>query len=87
MITVRTCGSGTDHNDDRLQLLKKMIEYYSHYDLSKKIFKLHDHKGMLTVYWYQTPTDGEKQVIFNAWEFLCECHVEHYLITITQREI
>ena len=29
MITVRTCGSGTDYNDDRLQLLKKMIEYYN----------------------------------------------------------
>lgn len=87
MILVRTDGGGTFHSDERLELLKKMIEYHSHYDLSKKIFKLHDHKGMLTVYWYQAPTDGEKEVIFNAWEFLCECHVEHYLITITQREI
>ena len=62
MLIVRTCGSGTFHNDDRLQLLKQMIEYHTQYELSKKIFKLHDHKGMLTVYWYQTPIDDEKDI-------------------------
>jgi hypothetical protein len=87
MIIVRTCGSGTDYNDDRLKLLKQMIEYHSHYDLSKKIFKLHDHKGDLSVYWFEMPTDGEKKVVIDAWEFLCECNIQHFLMKITEREI
>lgn len=87
MLIVRTCGSGTFHNDDRLQLLKQMIEYHTQYELSKKIFKLHDHKGMLTVYWYQTPIDDEKKIVKDAWEFLCEDHIEHCLIKITQSEL
>lgn len=87
MLIVRTCGSGTFHNDDRLQLLKQMIEYHTQYELSKKIFKLHDHKGMLTVYWYQTPIDDEKDIVKDAWEFLREDHIEHCLIKITQSEL
>ena len=87
MLIVRTCGSGTFHNDERLQLLKQMIEYYTQYEFSKKIFKLHDHKGMLTVYWYLTPLDEEKELVKSAWEFLNEHHIEHCLIRITQSEI
>lgn len=87
MITVRTCGSGADHNDERLQLLKKMIEYYSYYEFHKKIFKLHDHKGDLSVYWYETPTENEKDLLKRSWEYLNECNIEHFVITITEKQI
>lgn len=87
MIIVRTCGSGADHNDERLQLLKKMLEYYSNYQLDKKIFKLHDHKGCLSVYWYETPTENDKYLLKSSWEFLNEYHIEHFVITITEKQI
>lgn len=87
MITVRTCGSGTDYNDERLQLLKKMIEYYSNYQLDKKIFKLHDHKGCLSVYWYEIPPKNEQSLLESAWNFLNEYQIEHFVITITEKQI
>lgn len=87
MIIVRTDGSGTFHSDDRLKLLKQMIEYHDIYKLSKKIFKLHDHKGNLSVYWFEFPTDSEKKIVLDAWEFLCEYNIEHFLIKIIEREI
>lgn len=87
MIIVRTCGSGTDYNDERLQLLKKMIEFPEHEELNKKIFKLHDHKGDLSVYWYENPTESQKEHVKHAWEYLRECNVEHYVITITEKQI
>jgi hypothetical protein len=87
MIIVRTCGSGTDYNDDRLQLLKKMLEFPKYEEYYKKIFKLHDHKGTLSVYWYETPTEQEKSHLTNAWEYLREYNIEHFVITITEKQI
>jgi hypothetical protein len=42
---------------------------------------------MLTVYWYETPIEGEKEVVKSAWEFLNEEHIEHCLIRITQSDL
>jgi hypothetical protein len=84
MITVRTCGSGISHKDERLQLLKKMVEYWS---LENEIFKLHDHKGTLTVYWFIIPDQNKKDILKTAWVFLGEPeeYVEHIVVTINDK--
>lgn len=84
MITVRTCGSGTSHNNGRLELLKEMIGYFG---ISEKIFKLHDHKGILTVYWFVNPTLEEQEILKDAWEFLREYLINHVVVIINEREI
>jgi hypothetical protein len=84
MITVRTCGSGVSHNDERLQRLKEMVNYF---DLSMKIFKLHDHKGMLTVYWFVRPTLEEQRILKHAWEFFCEYEISHVLVIINEKPL
>ena len=84
MLIVRTCGSGTFHNDDRLQLLKQMIEYHTQYELSKKIFKLHDHKGCLNVYWLINPSKQDKMYLESIWEACCECELTHYVSTFNE---
>lgn len=33
-----------------------------------KLAQLHDHKGVLTVYWHTDPTDEEKQYFVRAWK-------------------
>jgi hypothetical protein len=59
----------------RLDRLNKVIgyicalaEHYGNRDLLNKIWRLHDHKGHLTVYWEYQPTPGEKEILLKAWE-------------------
>ena len=87
MILVRTCGSGTTHNDERLQLLTKMIEYKVD-ACSAKIFKLHDHKGVLSVYWFSEPTEHEMYSVDQCWAYLdTEDFVNHYQVIISQKDL
>lgn len=85
MIIVRTCGSGTSHNDERLKLLKQMVEYYD--GVSNDIFKLHDHKGMLTVYWFKTPIKQQIDILNEAWLFLGEPEINHKVIVINEKTL
>lgn len=84
MIIVRTGGLGINHKDERLELLKKMVEFY---ELDKIIFKLHDHKGDLSVYWFNNPSDENKNTLYSAWVFLKECNVYHYTVVINQKKV
>ena len=86
MITVRTCGSGTVHNDERLQLLRKNLEYLLK-SASAKIFKLHDHKGELSVYWFSTPTILEMETLNEAWSVFEPAKTKHFEVTILDKVI
>lgn len=86
MITVRTCGLGTFHNDERLKLLKKNVKYFIE-DPYSKIFKLHDHKGDLTVYWYSVPKKEDIETINNLWLLFEPSDVDHFEINIMEVQI
>jgi len=75
MIILRTDGGGVNFADERLKLLREMVNFHKF-----KVFKLHDHKGLLTVTWEEEPEDYEKKMIEHAWEFLSEEHVSHEVI-------
>jgi hypothetical protein len=85
MILVRTCGGGTSHNDERLKLLKQMVEYYD--SVSNNIFKLHDHKGILTVYWFKNPSENEVEILNEAWSYLGEPDINHKVVVINEKSI
>lgn len=88
MILVRTDGSGSHHEDERLQLLKTMVEhYYRHHPKGHRIFKLHDHKGKLSVYWFETPATDDVEFMNDSWKYFYETEVEHYRIFVNERRI
>lgn len=78
MKLLRTDSGGENFTDERLAILKKMLLYYQ----ITKIFKLHDHKGLLTVTWIDMPTKNEIEKVNEAWEFFNESEIEHKLLTV-----
>lgn len=86
MLTVRTSGSGTNHNDERLKLLRTNVEYLIPLAASK-IFKLHDHKGDLSVYWFSTPRNEDVKMINELWSVFEPSDVLHFEITILEKVI
>jgi hypothetical protein len=78
MKTLRTDGGGESFTDERLSILRKILIYYG----INKIYKLHDHKGILTVYWKEKPDYEDKNKVKNIWsETFHEYEIEHKLIT------
>lgn len=60
--------------DQRLPRLERVIgyvqalaDYYGNKNVLDKVAKLHDHKGTMTVFWKEKPTDGEKEMFLKAW--------------------
>jgi len=86
MITVRSCGSGMDYENERLKLLRTNVEYMVN-SASAKIFKLYDHKGDLSVYWFSTPTKKDIETINDLWALLEPSKVLHYEVTILDKVI
>ncbi|NIA10700.1 MAG: hypothetical protein GWP10_13475 [Nitrospiraceae bacterium] len=59
---------------DRLPRLARVIgyvqalaDYYGNKQVLGKVSELHDHKGTMTVFWKEQPTDGEKEMFLKAW--------------------
>jgi len=75
MEIVRTDGGGSNFDDKRLKILRRMLKFF---DL--KIHKLHDHKGILNVYWYEYPSKSDINSVVCAWEFFREFEINHFLI-------
>jgi hypothetical protein len=76
MKILRTDGGGGNHADERLKLVRSFLNYYS----INKIYLLHDHKGLLTVIWEESPTEFEKTKVSDIWEIMGECYIEHKLV-------
>jgi hypothetical protein len=77
MKILRTDGGGEFFADERLKIVRSTLIYWG----INKIYLLHDHKGLLTVIWEETPTIFEKQKALEIWESLAENEIEHKLIT------
>lgn len=76
MKIIRSDSGGESSTNERLQILRKMLFYR---DL-KNIYMLHDHKGLLTVTWELEPSEQEKEILEDAWNFLCEFEIVHKII-------
>lgn len=78
MKILRTDSGGESTTNERLMLLRKMLIYID----IKHIYKLHDHKGILTVYWETQPTQNQMKKVSEAWEFFFEFEIEHKLVNL-----
>jgi hypothetical protein len=81
MEILRTDGGGSYREDERLKSLRKILNvirsYKIHYD-ENKILKLHDHKGLLSVYWQLEPDDDQKNLLKYLWIQFGEYEIEHF---------
>ena len=78
MKTLRTDGGGENFADARLSILRKLLIYWE----IKKIDKLHDHKGILTVYWNEMPNEFEQNKVKSIWaDTFYEYEIYHKLVT------
>jgi hypothetical protein len=61
--------------------LRAVADSTKDYDLLRKLARICDHKGELTCYWHELPTDGEKEILKQAWDSECEdgIFIEHEL--------
>jgi hypothetical protein len=54
---------------------------------SAKIFKLYDHKGDLSVYWFSTPKKEDIETLNSLWALLEPNEVLHFQVTILEKEL
>jgi hypothetical protein len=78
MKILRTDGGGGSHDNERLKIVRTILEYFGWYE---HIDLLHDHKGTLTVVWTKEPTDNEKDHLLKIWDVMAEDQIEHKLLT------
>jgi len=78
MILLRTDGGGSYYNDERLKIVEKHLKFNFREELQEKIFKLHDHKGCLNVYWISNPNFEDIEYINKVWECFFEYETTHY---------
>lgn len=72
----RTCGGGENFTDERLKVIRSVL---NHLGLSDAIYELHDHKGLLSVYWKIIPKDYDIQKINDVWGIFEEHYIHHYV--------
>lgn len=75
MSKILTSSSGSGQNEEfRIGRLEKVSKIYDIQieDLNRQDFpnivSLHDHKGELSVYWTDEPTEEQKHIIGLIWE-------------------
>ncbi len=61
--------------------LRAVADCTGNFEILRKVARILDHKGELTVLWHERPDDAEKKVFENAWiaEHESEDLVEHVL--------
>ena len=61
--------------------LRAVADCTGDFNILRKVARILDHKGELTVSWHELPTDAEKVVLKNAWDAECEDgeFIEHEL--------
>lgn len=84
MILLRTDSGGAASYDERLKVVEKYLKYIYKDKLQDTIFKLHDHKGCLNVYWLINPSKQDKMYLESIWEACCECELTHYVSTFNE---
>ena len=76
MRILRTDGGGENFADERLQTVRRMLQYYD----IKNIYLLHDHKGSLTIVWESEPTTRQLEILKSAWNFFDEYEIENKIV-------
>jgi hypothetical protein len=82
-ILKRTDGSGTDYQNDRVELLWAMIVYsLKNYIIPNRWIKeIEDYKGDITITWYYNPPDRFKREITVIWRgYFAENNVNHIIL-------
>lgn len=79
MILLRTDGGGSSFNDERLRLVEKNLKFRYGDELQNKIFKIHDHKGDLKVYWFNLPLQQDLDFVKGVWESFGEPEINHFV--------
>ena len=61
--------------------LRAVADSTGNFEIFSKLARICDHKGELTCYWHELPTDEEKVILKNAWDAECEdgVFIEHEL--------
>ena len=78
MKILRTDGGGENLTDERLIIIRKMLYFFD----IKNVTKLHDHKGLLTVFWNEKPNKWSVNKITEIWACFCEDYIEHKLLNL-----
>lgn len=74
---------GVSYRDDRLRKAARIasaILGLSPKQLDRLVMRVHDHKGELTVYWLDEPTDAGKLAFTAAWTECGEHSVRHGVV-------
>lgn len=66
-------------NDKRCELIHEIL-IHSYDFLTKRIDKIVDHEGQLSVYWLHIPNEYDKKCILDIWKIFHEDQIEHYII-------
>ena len=68
----------SDEQPHRITRLHEVVGFLAAKGLDgRSIRALHDHKGILTVTWKQEPSDGDKKIVEDAWDWQNEIEIEH----------
>ena len=80
MEILRTDGGGSFQQNERLESLRSVLNIISSYceNRENEILKLHDHKGLLSVYWSLEPSSNEKKLLKYLWISFGEYEIEHF---------
>lgn len=80
MNILRSDGSGETTNDERLKAYRDRCNKAK---LFYEINLLHDHEGILSIFWNIEPTEQQKLFTELLWEEFHEPrdYVEHYLVS------
>lgn len=80
--SIELSANREDEEPWRIKRLENVADFYSKTISNINISELYDHKGTLTVYWYQEPLEIEKKTIQLAWENENESeeNVEHIIL-------
>lgn len=74
MITIRTDGSGSCYNNERLIRVSEILDSIP---FNTPILKITDHKGKLSVLWDETPENEETDIVKGVWFLFNEYEIEH----------
>jgi hypothetical protein len=81
MNILRTESGGRFTENERLEKIRVMLMQVDFYE--NEILELHDHKGILTVYWMVKPSKEQKKLLKYIWHNFNEYEIYHKYVSKT----